>query len=109
VSQPVDVFLNLAPIKPAELSALARLVRTGGVVLSTVPAALPEETGGVRTVAVFVRSDADQLARLVAMVDAGELHVDVAERLPLRELSAVHARAEAGALSGKVVLLATAA
>ena len=39
------------------------------------------------------------------MVDAGELHVDVAERLSLTELSAVHARADAGALPGKVVLL----
>ena len=66
---------------------------------------MPEETGGVRAVPVFVRSDAEQLADLVTMVDAGELHVEVAERLPLSELSAVHARADAGALPGKVVLL----
>jgi NADPH:quinone reductase-like Zn-dependent oxidoreductase len=109
VSRPVDVVLNLAPVAPAELSALARRVRTGGVVLSTLPTVMPEETSGVRAVAVSVRSDADQLAGLVAKVDAGELHVDVAERLPLRELSAVHARADAGALPGKVVLLPTAA
>jgi hypothetical protein len=51
------------------------------------------------------KSDPDQLAGLVAMVDARELHVDVAERLALSELSAVHARADAGALPGKVVLL----
>jgi NADPH:quinone reductase-like Zn-dependent oxidoreductase len=70
---------------------------------------MPEETSGVRAVPVFVRSDAHQLAGLAAKVDAGELHVDVAERLPLHELSAVHARADAGALPGKVVLLPTAA
>jgi NADPH:quinone reductase-like Zn-dependent oxidoreductase len=109
VSQPVDVVLNLAPVAPAELSALARLVRAGGVVLSTVPTAMPEETSGVRAVAVFVRSDAEQLARLVEKVDAGELHVDVAERLPLSELPAVHARADTGALPGKVVVLPVAA
>ena len=109
VSQPVDVVLNLAPVAPAELSALARLVRPGGVVLSTLPPAMPEETSGVRAATVFVRSDADQLAGLVAMIDAGELHVDVAERLPLTELSAVHARADAGALPGKVVLIPAAA
>ena len=109
VSQPVDVLLNLAPIEPAELSALAGLVRAGGVVLSTVPTAVPDETAEVRTVPVFARSDADQLAELVRMIDAGELHVDVAERLPLSELPAVHARADAGALPGKVVLLPTAA
>jgi NADPH:quinone reductase-like Zn-dependent oxidoreductase len=109
VSPPLDVVLNLAPVAPAELSALAGLVRTGGIVLSTLPTAMPNETGGVRTVPVFVRSDADQLASLVAKVDADELHVDVAERLPLSELSAVHARADAGALPGKVILLPAAA
>lgn len=109
VSQPVDVLLNLAPIEPAELSALAGLVRDGGVMLSTVPTAVPDETAEVRTVPVFARSDADQLAELVRMIDAGELHVDVAERLPLSELPAVHARADAGALPGKVVLLPAAA
>jgi NADPH:quinone reductase-like Zn-dependent oxidoreductase len=109
VGQPVDVVLNLAPIAPADISALVRLVRGGGVVLSTVPTAIPDETNGVRRAVVFVRSDADQLARLVALVDAGQLHVDVAERLPLSELSAVHARADAGELAGKVVLLSPAA
>jgi NADPH:quinone reductase-like Zn-dependent oxidoreductase len=109
VSAPLDVLLNLAPITPEELGTLAGLVRGGGVVLSTVPTAMPDELSGVRAVRVFVRSDADQLAGLVAMIDAGELHVDVAERLPLSELSAVHSRADAGALPGKVVLLPAAA
>jgi NADPH:quinone reductase-like Zn-dependent oxidoreductase len=109
VSAPLDVVLNLAPITPEELGTLAGLVRGGGVVLSTVPTAMPDELSGVRAVRVFVRSDADQLAGLVAMIDAGELHVDVAERLPLSELSAVHSRADAGALPGKVVLLPAAA
>lgn len=109
VSAPLDVVLNLAPVAPGELTALAGLVRPGGVVLSTLPAVMPEEISGVRAAAVFVRSDAGQLADLVKLVDAGELHVDVADRLPLSELSAVHARADAGDLSGKVVLLPAAA
>jgi NADPH:quinone reductase-like Zn-dependent oxidoreductase len=109
VSPPVDVILNLAPATGAELTALARRVRTGGVVLSTVPTSMPEQTDGVRAETVFVRSDPGQLADLAAKVDAGELRVEVAERLPLSELSTVHARADAGALSGKVVVLPTAA
>jgi NADPH:quinone reductase-like Zn-dependent oxidoreductase len=109
VSGPVDVVLNLAPIAPAELATLASVVRAGGVVLSTVPTAVPEETSSVPATAIFARSDADQLADLVALIDAGELHVDVAERLPLSELPAVHARSDAGALPGKVVLLPAAA
>jgi NADPH:quinone reductase-like Zn-dependent oxidoreductase len=106
ISAPLDAVLNLAPVAPAELTNLARHVNASGVLLSTVPPSMPQETGGIRAVTVFVRSDPDQLANLVAMVDAGELHVDVAERLALNELSAVHARADAGALPGKVVLLA---
>jgi NADPH:quinone reductase-like Zn-dependent oxidoreductase len=109
VGTPLDLILNLAPIAPAELTTLAGLVRAGGLVLNTVPSAMPDEIPGVRAVPVFVRSDADQLAELVRMVDAGELHVDVAERLPLSDLSRVHARADAGALPGKVVLLPAAA
>lgn len=107
VTAPVDVLLNLAPIAPEAFAALVGLVRSGGIVVSTtvwMPAP-SDEARGVRGVDVFVRSDAEQLARLVALVDRGELRVHVAERVPLAELSAVHARAAAGALPGKVVVL----
>jgi NADPH:quinone reductase-like Zn-dependent oxidoreductase len=107
VAEPVDVLLNLARIAPEELVALVALVRPGGVVVNTVPT-IPtpaDDERGVRGVGVFVRSDAEQLSRLVAMVDRGELRVDVAERVPLAELPAVHAKAATGALTGKVVVL----
>jgi NADPH:quinone reductase-like Zn-dependent oxidoreductase len=70
----------------------------------TIPAPADEERG-VRAVGVFVRSDADQLAHLVALADRDEVRVDVAERVPLAALPAVHAKAAAGALSGKVIVL----
>ncbi|KAB8185271.1 NADP-dependent oxidoreductase [Microbispora catharanthi] len=111
VSEPVDVVLNLAPVDPAQLAALVALVRPGGVVVNTtvwMPAPGDEERG-VRGVDVFVRSDAEQLSRLVALVDRGELRVDVALRVPLAELPAVHAQAATGALSGKVIVLPPAA
>ncbi|MDA0174050.1 NADP-dependent oxidoreductase [Solirubrobacter taibaiensis] len=108
VSEPVDVLLNLAPIDPEAFTALVALVRSGGVVVNTtvwMPAPTDAERG-VRGLDVFVRSDAAQLARLVALVDSGELRVDVAERVPLEELPAVHARAAAGALpGGKIIVL----
>ncbi|WP_063051957.1 NADP-dependent oxidoreductase [Nocardia arthritidis] len=107
VTEPVDVLLNLAPISPAEFTALAGLVRDGGVVVSTtvwMPAPADEERG-VRAIDVFVRSDAKQLSELVARVDRGELIVDVTERVPLTDLASVHARAAAGTLSGKVIVL----
>ncbi|HTP20071.1 MAG TPA: hypothetical protein VMJ65_10740 [Solirubrobacteraceae bacterium] len=46
VSTPLDVILNLAPIAPAELTALAGVVRPGGLVLNTVPSACPTRYAG---------------------------------------------------------------
>ena len=60
---------------------------------------------GVRTVNVSSRSDATQLAELVARVDAGQLKVDVAGRRPLTDLPAVHDEAVTGKLPGKTVLI----
>jgi len=111
VSEPVDVVLNLAPIDPERLAALPGLLRTGGVLVNTtvwMPAP-SDEARGVRGIDLFVRSDAGQLSRLAALVDAGELRVDVAQRVPLAELPAVHAQAAAGALPGKTVIVAPAA
>ncbi|MBF6273972.1 MULTISPECIES: NADP-dependent oxidoreductase [Nocardia] len=107
VTEPIDVLLNLAPIDPAEFAALAGLVRDGGVVVGTtvwMPAPA-DAARGVRAVDVYVRSDARQLAELVARVDLRALIVDVDERVPLAELASVHTRAAAGTLRGKVVVL----
>ena len=107
VDAPVDVLLNLARIAPEDLAAMVALVAPGGVVVNTVPT-IPtpsDEARGVRGVGVFVRSDAEQLSRLAALVDGGELRVDVAERVPLADLPAVHARAAAGELHGKVAVV----
>ncbi|WP_426513536.1 NADP-dependent oxidoreductase [Dactylosporangium sp. McL0621] len=110
-TDPVDVALNLAPIEPAQLGALLDLVRAGGVLVNTtvwMPAP-SDERRGVRGIDLFVRSDAAQLAHLVTLVDSGALRVDVAQRVPLAELPAVHAQAAAGALPGKTVIVAPAA
>ncbi|WP_329264693.1 NADP-dependent oxidoreductase [Streptomyces sp. NBC_01478] len=108
VSRPVDVVLNLAPVEPAQLAALLGLIRPGGVLVNTtvwMPAPSDEERG-VRGIDLFVRSDAEQLSHLVELIDGGELRVEVARRVPLAELPALHAdAAAAGALpSGKVVV-----
>jgi NADPH:quinone reductase-like Zn-dependent oxidoreductase len=99
-----DVVLNLVRTSPEETAQLVGLVADGGAFVSTTTPA-PEDAGrGVRTVRVYVRSDAAQLAGLVARVDAGDLMIEVAERLPLAGLAAVHDQAAAGRLSGKTVL-----
>src|SRR3954466_8899477 len=107
VAEPVDVLLNLAQIAPEELEALVAPVKPGGLVVNTIPT-IPtpgDEARDVRAVGVFVRSDAQQLSQLTALMDSGELRVDVAQRVPLAELPAVHTRSDAGEVSGKVVVM----
>ena len=102
--QQFDVVLNLVRTSPEETAQLVELVADGGAFVSTTTPG-PEDAGrGVRTVRVFTRSDATQLAELVARVDAGDLKINVAERRPLTDLAAVHDQAAAGRLSGKTVL-----
>ncbi|MDP9794271.1 NADPH:quinone reductase-like Zn-dependent oxidoreductase [Catenuloplanes nepalensis] len=105
VTEPVDVVLNLAPVAPEALAALVPLIRDGGVLVNTtvwMPAP-SDEARGVRGINLFVTGDAAQLAGLATRVDAGELRVEVARRVPLSELPSVHA--EPGAVSGKTVIV----
>lgn len=107
VREPVDLVLNLAPVSPERLAALLPLVRDGGALVSA-PLRVPvpsDEQRSVRGVDLVVRSDSDQLADLVARVSTNELVVDVAERVNLADLPALHARAAARRLPGKVVVL----
>ncbi|WP_150307500.1 NADP-dependent oxidoreductase [Planctomonas psychrotolerans] len=105
VTEPVDVLLNLAPISPDDFGALVALVRDGGIVVATTAwmTTPGDDTRGVRTAGVFVRADVDELAQLVALVDSGDLTVDIAERVPLSDLPVIHARAAAGEVHGKVI------
>jgi NADPH:quinone reductase-like Zn-dependent oxidoreductase len=112
VTEPVDLVLNLAPVSPEQLAALITLIRDGGALVNTTTVWMPAPSDverGVRGIDLFVRSVADQLADLVARVNTGELLIDVAERVALADLPALHARAGAGALPGKVVVLAPSA
>ena len=102
--QRFDVLLSLVRTAPEEATALTGLVVDSGTFLSTIPGPV-NARHGVRTVQVFARSDAAQLAGLVARVDAGQLKIDVAQRRPLADLAAVHQEADAGRLPGKTILI----
>lgn len=105
VSEQVDLLLNLAPISPDDFAALVPLVKDGGIIVATTAwmATPGDESRGVRTAGVFVEAKVDELAQLVALVDSGELTVTVAQRVSLSELPAIHVKAAAGELRGKVV------
>jgi NADPH:quinone reductase-like Zn-dependent oxidoreductase len=100
-----DAVLNLVRTSPEETARLAGLTADGGAFVSTTFPDLDDAGRGVRVVSVFARSDAAQLAGLVAAVDAAGLKIDVAGRRPLAELAAVHDEAVAGRLAGKTVLI----
>jgi NADPH:quinone reductase-like Zn-dependent oxidoreductase len=102
---PFDVLLNLVPTTPEQNAALVGLVADGGVLVSATTPAQPDPARVVRAARVFSRSDAAQLAELVARVDAGTLRIDVADRRPLADLAAVHADHAAGRLAGRTILL----
>jgi NADPH:quinone reductase-like Zn-dependent oxidoreductase len=103
-----DVVLNLVRPVPEEATALVRglagLVADGGILVSTTTPGIQEAGLGVRAVQMSVRSDAAQLAGLVARVDAGTLKIHVTQRRPLTDMAAVHDALLAGQ-AGKTVLI----
>ncbi|GAA1618044.1 NADP-dependent oxidoreductase [Actinoplanes couchii] len=104
---PVDVALNFAAVDPEQLAATAGLVRDGGVVVNTtiwMPAPA-DEARGVRGINLFFHPDADQLARIVALIDAGVLRLGPTRRVPLADLARVHAETLEGPITGKVVVV----
>ncbi|GAA1659410.1 NADP-dependent oxidoreductase [Microbacterium flavum] len=111
VTAPVDMLLNLAPISPEDFAALATLVRDGGIVVSTTPMVETpsDDARGVRAATVYVHPDAARLADIVRLVDEDGLRVDIAAHVELRDLPALHAKADAGEVHGKVVIVPPAA
>ncbi|HKV22579.1 MAG TPA: NADP-dependent oxidoreductase [Mycobacterium sp.] len=102
---PFDVVLNLVSTTPEETAALVGLVADGGVHVGTMVSGDEEPERRVRAQRVFVRSDGAQLADLVSRVDAGRLTIDVADRRPLTDTSAVHDDSDANRLAGKTILV----
>jgi NADPH:quinone reductase-like Zn-dependent oxidoreductase len=105
ISEPVEVVLNLVNAPESDPAGLTDLVSDGGVLVSTTLPVRDDPGRDVRSVRLFVRSGAGQLATIVERVDSGELRVDVSERFPLSEIARVHELGEAGKFRGKVILI----
>ncbi|MGI5242620.1 NADP-dependent oxidoreductase [Dactylosporangium sp. CA-139066] len=97
-----DVVINLVPLE--EPSDLARLVKPDGRIVSVTNKVEVPGGSGIESVQFVVRDDAEDLAGLVRLVDAGTVRLDVAAERPIGELAAVHRAAEAGLLRGKTIL-----
>jgi NADPH:quinone reductase-like Zn-dependent oxidoreductase len=86
--------------------SLLPTLREGGI-LVTIAGAPPEEAArerAVRAELLVMSPNADQLARIAELVAAGEVHVEVAEVLPLKEVQRAHELSESGHTRGKIVL-----
>jgi NADPH:quinone reductase-like Zn-dependent oxidoreductase len=104
VGTPVDAVLNLIRTDDAAMAALVGLIANGGVLVSTGSPAQEDAERKVRTISMYVRSDAAQLAGIARLIDAGTVKVGVAGRYPLAETAKVHELSAADRLRGKVVI-----
>ena len=104
--QAIDGIIDLVS-QTAGLTALARLVRQGGCVLTTVFSA-DEKTlraRGLRGGNFEVRASSSLLERLVDIVKSGKLTVPIDSTIALAEAPAAISRSRAGHSKGKTIIL----
>jgi NADPH:quinone reductase-like Zn-dependent oxidoreductase len=102
----VDVILHLAGADPL---GLLECLRPGGLLIRVTgahdaDARQAAADRGLRAPRMLVEPDGASLERLVALVDAGELRLEVSDALPLAEAAEAHRRTESGTTRGKRVL-----
>jgi NADPH:quinone reductase-like Zn-dependent oxidoreductase len=97
-----DVIVDLVGSEQTKAQSYAA-IRPGGIVVQ-IPAPPRDVPDGVRVVNHLVHPDGARLREISAIIDAGELRVEVAEVLPLAEAAEAHRRSESGRTRGKLVL-----
>jgi NADPH:quinone reductase-like Zn-dependent oxidoreductase len=101
-----DVDVAFDAVGGQSTEELLGAVRPGGV-LVTIANAAPEQQAqarGVRAVLFSMTPKPEQLELIAGLVADGELHVELAETLPLVEVRRAHALSESGHTRGKIVL-----
>ena len=86
--------------------SLVPTLREGGIVV-TIAAGPPEEAArerGARAELLVMSPVSEQLTRIAELVAAGDVHVELAEVLPLSEVRRAHELSESGHTRGKIVL-----
>jgi NADPH:quinone reductase-like Zn-dependent oxidoreductase len=87
-------------------ASLVGAVAEGGIIVAI--ASAPPTEGAAQRAAraelLISRTDADQLAHVAALVEAGDVRVEIAEILPLDEVARAHELSESGHVRGKLVL-----
>jgi NADPH:quinone reductase-like Zn-dependent oxidoreductase len=86
--------------------SLVPTVREGGI-LVTIAAAPPTEAAGARGVRaelLVTSPSSEQMARIADLVAAGDVHVELAEVMPLTEVQRAQELSESGHTRGKIIL-----
>jgi NADPH:quinone reductase-like Zn-dependent oxidoreductase len=103
----IDILVDL-PGGDSTLRALPA-VKKGGVVVPVTGGRDPEiakaaQAGGIRNLLFLVEPDHAGLEALTALVEAGQLRVEVDSVFPLEEAAKAHVLGEQGRTRGKIVL-----
>jgi NADPH:quinone reductase-like Zn-dependent oxidoreductase len=104
VAKDVDAVLD--PVGKETLARSYGVLKKGGIVMSLVarPDPVELEKRGIRGAAISVHPDAEDLAEIARLIDAGKIKPVVTEVLPLSEAIAAQRQAETHHTRGKLVL-----
>ncbi|PYC69163.1 NADPH:quinone reductase [Streptomyces tateyamensis] len=109
----VDVVLDLVGDVLDNTSTRAlKTLRPGGLLIAVPSGVSPDlvtagAAAGLRVSPFLVEPDGAGLTTIAALIDAGEVAVEVAETFPLEQAGAAHALGETGRTRGKIVLSVT--
>ena len=104
----VDIVVDL--VGGSNQQDLVDTLRADGLFVS-VPGGVSQDLAaatrerGVAASGFLVEPDGAAMARIGALIEAGEVHVELARTFPLDEVAAAHRLAEANHTRGKIVLL----
>jgi NADPH:quinone reductase-like Zn-dependent oxidoreductase len=104
----VDVALDTVGGETTQ--SLVPTLREGGI-LVTIASAPPEEAARERRARAEMHvtsPNPEQMARIAELVAAGDVHVEIAETIPLSEARRAHERSETGHTRGKIILIPSA-
>jgi NADPH:quinone reductase-like Zn-dependent oxidoreductase len=104
VAKDVDAVLD--PVGKDTLARSYDVVKKGGIVMSLVarPDPVELEKRGIRGASIFAHSDAEDLAEIAQLIDAGKIKPMVTQVLPLSDAIAAQQQAATHHTRGKVVL-----
>ena len=109
----VDVVLDLVGDEHDETSTRSlSVLRPGGLLIAVPSGVAPEllrraEESGLRATGFLVEPDAPALNRIAALIDAGDVRVEVEAVLPLEQAAEAHRRIATSRSTGKLVLHVT--